>query len=245
MPLRDHFRSPVNDSHTWGELHGIWPAEIVRQLTTLLPTGYRAGPNLHLGSPFAVDVSTYNLDSRDPDAPAQGGTATLTALAPTLTVETEFADQDEFEVRVYDAERGRQLVAAIEIVSPSNKDRPEARDLFAGKVGALLQQGVSVTLVDLVTIRQASLYAAVLDLYGRSDPALGPTPPPLYAVTLRTRKPLGRRGRRPRPRLDAWFYPMAVGQPLPTVPLWLTEELRVMLPLDTSYEETCRVLQIA
>jgi hypothetical protein len=39
MPLHDHFRSPVNDTHSWDEVHGGWPGEIVRHLTTLLPAG--------------------------------------------------------------------------------------------------------------------------------------------------------------------------------------------------------------
>ncbi|MBO0700395.1 MAG: hypothetical protein J2P46_18500, partial [Zavarzinella sp.] len=68
-------------------------------------------------------------------------------------------------------------------------------------------------------------------------PQLAPTPPRLYAVTLR-----GRRPPKGRLRLDAWFYPMAVGEPLPTLPIWLAADLRVMLPLETSYQETCRIL---
>ncbi len=243
MPLRDHFRSPVNDTHSWDEVHGQWPGEIVRHLTTILPAGFRAAPRVHLGSAFEVDVSTYDLDSRNPDAdadPGDGGSGTLTALSPTLTVEADLSEQDEYEVRIYDAERGRQLVAAIEIVSPSNKDRPNTRDLFVVKVASLLQQGVCVSLVDLVSVRQANLYADLLDLLDRADPALSTTPPYLYGVTLRSRKPPRRR-----PLLDAWFYPMIVGQPLPTLPIWLSPDLRVMLPLETSYEETCRILGIA
>jgi hypothetical protein len=242
MPLRDHFRSPVNDTHSWDEVHGGWPMEIVRDLKTILPAGFRAAPKVRLGSPFEVYVSTYDLDSRDPDAaPAAGdGTAAQAAPSPTFTVEADLAEQDEYEVRVYDAERGRQLVATIEIVSPSNKDRPEARELLVGKVAALLQQGVCVSLVDLVTVRRANLYADLLSLLGHVDPDLAPTPPPLYAVTLRTRKPPDRPA-----RLEAWFYAMAVGQPLPTLPIWLTADLRVMLPLEPSYQETCRILGIA
>ena len=55
----------------------------------------------------------------------------------TLTLETELPDQDEYEVRIYDERHGRRLVAAIEIISPSNKDRPESRRAFVGKVAAL------------------------------------------------------------------------------------------------------------
>ena len=29
MPLRDHFRPPVENEHSWDELHGMWPAVIV------------------------------------------------------------------------------------------------------------------------------------------------------------------------------------------------------------------------
>jgi hypothetical protein len=161
-------------------------------------------------------------------------------LSPTLTVEADLSEQDQYEVRIYDTNRGRQLVAAIEIVSPSNKDRRDSRELFVGKVASLLQQGVCVSLVDLVSIRQANLYADLLRLLGRADPALATTTPNLYAVTLRSRKPP-----KHKQLLDAWFYPMLVGQPLPTLPIWLTSELRVMLPLETSYEETCRILGIA
>jgi hypothetical protein len=47
------------------------------------------------------------------------------------------------------------------------------------------------------------------------------------------------------PKLETWAYPLSVGQPLPTLPLWLSEELAVSLDLEASYEETCRVLRIA
>jgi len=241
MPFRDHFRSPVNDTHSWDELHGGWPMEIVRHLNAILPVGFRSGPKVYLGSPFEVDVSTYDLDSRDPDMkPTSGGTATLTALSPTLTVEAELSEQDEYEVRIYDTERGRQLVAAIEIVSPSNKDRPAARTAFLGKIVSMLQQGVCVSLVDPVSVRHTNFYAELLNLLGRTDPSLATPPPHLYAVTLRTRKPPKRKT-----LLDAWFSPMIIGQPLPTLPIWLTPDLHVMLPLETSYEETCRILRIA
>ena len=79
---------------------------------------------------------------------------------------------------------GRRLVAAIEIVSPSNKDRPDSRETFVAKVAGLLQKDVCVSIIDLVTIRQFNLYADLLELLGQDDPQLTPTPPNIYAVTL-------------------------------------------------------------
>ncbi|MCI0457117.1 MAG: DUF4058 family protein [Gemmataceae bacterium] len=244
MPLRDHFRSPVNDKHTWDELHGMWPAMIVRQLFDILPAGYVAAPGVHLGKAFEIDVSAFEEDEprgiKPTPGSGNGGVATAAPPEPTLTLETDLSEQDEYEVRIYDAERGRQLVAAIEIVSPSNKDRPENRRAFVAKVAVLLQKDVCVSVVDLVTIRQFNLYADLLELVGGADPQLGPTPPHLYSVTIRTRK-------RPPKRslLDLWYYPMTLGQPLPTLPIWLDADLRVLLPLEPGYEETCRLLHIA
>jgi hypothetical protein len=37
---------------------------------------------------------------------------------------------------------------------------------------------------------------------------------------------------------------MELGQPLPTLPIWLDVDLGVFLHLETSYEDTCRVLHI-
>jgi hypothetical protein len=242
MPLRDHFRPPLDNRRSWDELHGQWPAMIVQHLFDILPEGYVAAPGVHLGAAFEIDVSAYEQDGEPrADAPAAAGVAPApwSAPNPTLTLETDLPEQDEYEVRVYDARRGRQLVAAIELVSPSNKDRPESRRAFVAKATTLLQQDVCVSIVDVVTVRQFNLYADLLALIGKSDPALGAEPPHLYAVTLRGRKRL-----RKRPLLDTWFYPLVLGQPLPTLPLWLSEDLSVSLDLEASYEDTCRVLRI-
>ena len=48
-----------------------------------------------------------------------------------------------------------------------------------------------------------------------------------------------------RPRLENWAYPLEVGRPLPTLPLWLDEDMVIALDLEASYEDTCRVLRIA
>lgn len=138
----------------------------------------------------------------------------------------------------HDQSRARQLVAAVEIVSPANKDRAENRRAFVTKCAALLQQGVSVSLVDLVATRNFNLYTELLALLDRSDSAFVRNFAAIYAVTCRCRKISEI------PKLELWAYPLAVGQPLPKLPIWLSEDQNVMLDLDSSYEETCRVLRI-
>src|SRR5262249_25485458 len=152
------------------------------------PPRYAAEPRVPLGSFFEIDVASYEGDERaaraSETAAGQGGVATAVWAPPqpTLAIATDLPDQDEYEVLVYDTKHQRRLVAAVEIVSPANKDRPEHRRVFVAKCAALLRQHVSVAIVDLVTTRQFNLYGDLLDLIGHTDPSLVPEPPPLYAA---------------------------------------------------------------
>ena len=93
-------------------------------------------------------------------------TAVRAPAQPSVAVETTSPDYDEYEIRIFDARRGRHLVAAIEIVSPANKDRPEHRNVFVAKCVSLLQKGVAVSIVDLVTVRHFNLYVELLAVIG-------------------------------------------------------------------------------
>ena len=57
MPLRDHFRPPLDNAHSWEELHGAWPSTIAYRLNDLLPPQYRSGVKIHLGSAVEIDVA--------------------------------------------------------------------------------------------------------------------------------------------------------------------------------------------
>src|SRR5687768_8618890 len=107
MSLRDHFHPPLDHKHSWDELHGPWPAMIVLQLSDILPEGYVAAPSVHLGGAFEIDVSTYEQhDSSAPGPTVRAGGVVIEPWAPpapTFTHETDLPEQDEYEVRVYDA----------------------------------------------------------------------------------------------------------------------------------------------
>ncbi len=129
-------------------------------------------------------------------------------------------------------------MAAIELVSPANKDRPDKRNAFVGKCAALLRNGVAVSIVDLVTIRQFNLYAELMTFLGHPDPTLGSEPPAVYAASCRWLR------KDERAVLQTWSHALAVGRPLPTLPLWLTGDCYVPLDLEKSDEQTCEDLSI-
>jgi hypothetical protein len=238
MPLREHFRPPLANSAPWEELHGQWAAVIVQQLRTSLPPGYVAGPKVHAGSQVEIDVAAYERDEGRAGFAAgdeTGGLATAAWIAtPVVSVETELPEYDEYEVRVYDARQGRRLVAAIELVSPANKDRPETRNAFVGKCAALLHSGVAVSIVDLVTTRQLNLYAELMAFVGHPDATMNVHSRYLYAASCRWVRGESKA------RLDSWSEPLVCGQPLPKLPLWLAPALVVPLDLERSYEQACR-----
>ncbi len=135
MPLRDHFRPPVSDRSSWEAVHGGWPMVIVQQLVRTLPERYIAEPRVHLGAEFKVNIAAYEeVSSYRADANSVATPTTWAATQPTLTLETELADSDEYEVRVYDTRHNRRLVAAVELISPSNKEPSKAQGAICVQV---------------------------------------------------------------------------------------------------------------
>src|SRR5262249_17076010 len=162
----------------------------------------------HAGAGVEIEMSTQEQagSAARPNGPA---TATLPARvwtppAPALTVPAVFAD--DFEVRVFNTDTGPRLVAVIELVSPRNKDRPEARRAFAVKCASYLHQGISLILVDIVTERHANLHQEVMQLLPAGSPSQLLAGVSLYAVAYR---PIRREDRE---EIDIW--PEALAAPL-------------------------------
>jgi hypothetical protein len=208
------------------------------RLNELLPPEYRSGVKIHLGSVVEVDVGTFELDaSHEVESASPSGDLAWEAAHPTLLLETDELTPPEYEVQVYDVSGARRLVAAVEIVSPRNKDRTEARDAFVSKCHAFLQQDVCVVIVDPVTMRSVNLYGELARRIGAKPSAAGEEL--MYAVSCRSRSAQGRY------RVEAWEHALEVGAPLPTLPLWISESQYVPLELERTYEDTCRGLRIA
>ena len=221
MPLRDHFRPPLSVWRHWHSFHNGWAYSIAADLNTRLPERYFAEANVQFG--IEIDVAAF--EETDGGPRAMGG---WTPPAPSSTVALPMLT-DLVEIAVYNGEGGPELAGAIELVSPSNKDRPAHRDAFVAKCRTYLQRGLGLVIVDVVTDRIADLHAQLLRALD-ADPE--PAASPLYAASYR---PVERDGC---PQLDLWREPLGVGDPLPTLPLWLPGALCLPVDLDASYHRT-------
>src|SRR5262245_35176366 len=151
MPLLNHFEPPLVDERPWEGFHSYWAGALVHHLNkAILSAEYIAIPQVKMGSSVDVDVATLQEGNglSSPSAGANGGVATAIYAPPhpPLSFSVDFGDLDLFEIQVR-RERGLKLVAAIELVSPGNKDRPAHRDAFVRKCATYLQERVGVVIV--------------------------------------------------------------------------------------------------
>lgn len=236
MPLHDHFRPPLSVTRPWEGVHSAWATMIAQALNRVLPPEYVALPQVSRGPAVEIDVAALEMTG-----PAAGGApeSRWAPEAPAWSLAVDWAERDLFEVRVIDVRGGPRLAGAIELISPANKDRPAARQAFAGKCAGLLRQGVGLVIVDAVTTRHHDLHRELLGLLELDAPAgdRDPAAPPLYAVAYRTVAEQSS-------RLDVWPHDLHVGAALPTLPLWLAPDLAVPVNLDAAYAAACEMLRI-
>jgi hypothetical protein len=203
----------------------------------LLPSEYHAISLIKRGQEVEIDVAT--LHGSSPRTASSGsGVAVWAPPQPSATIPVAFPEEDLFEVQVIRRFGGARLRAAVELVSPSNKDRPSSRHAFAVKCASYLYQGIAVVIIDVVTERSANLHAEVLRLLQSNGEPAWQSPTELYAVAYRV---TGADAVRP---LETWREALAVGMALPTLPLWLEPDLSVPLQLEESYQAACRSLRI-
>jgi hypothetical protein len=236
VPLLDHFHPPLSPRRHWESFHVNWAGAIADALNeSLLPEGYFAEEHAQLGPWVEIDVATFT-DSKSA-RPRAGGTATLPPRAwvppaPTLVVPAAFPDA--FEVLVFEDEGGTRLVAAIELVSPGNKDRAGHRQAFAVKCASYLCRGISLILIDIVTSRRANLHNEVMQVLGHEEALRLPAETVLCGVAYR---PVVREGQE---QIEIWPSPLEIGQPLPTLPLALNAEMAVPIDLEATYMAACQ-----
>lgn len=232
MPLLDHFHSPLLGQRHWEGFHGWWAAALASSLNEdLLPAEYFAEFQVTVGTRVEVDVATFSEEGQVAESvSAQAGTAVETRIwappAPDAVLPAVFPD--DFEVQVYSNAAGPTLVAAIELVSPGNKDREETQRAFAAKCAAYLQRGIGLMVVDIVTSRHANLHHELMKMLGQTALTSSSTAS-LYATAYRPAR------REERNEIDLWRKSLALGQSLPMLPLAIRGFGCVPIDLEATY----------
>jgi hypothetical protein len=237
VPLLDHFHPPLSERRPWESFHTTWASALADVLNRdVLPPGYIALETVYAGAAVEIDVATLTDQAAGAATDGGGSTATVKrtvwtpASAPVLL---PAVFPPTCTVEIVATEGGRTLVAAVELVRPGNKDRPGKRRLFAAKCATYLSRGVGLIVMHVVTSRQGNLHNDLIDLLGLDAALRMPAEHSLYGVAYR---PLGAGGDG---RIETWPCALAVGRPLPTLPLSLEAEHCVALDLEAGYTEAC------
>ena len=228
MPLNDHFHPPLSQRRSWTSFHASWATYIAEDLNERLPPRYFAAALAKFG--IEIDVATGD-ESGGTSLSSHSSGDTWSPSPPSLVVPFAIT-ADIVEVQIFHDEGGAELAGAIELVSPSNKDRPESREAFVAKCAAYLDQGSGLTIVDVVTERRANLHQLLLTRVSPDAPDEGSST--LYAVAYRPVK------RDKITSLEIWHENLALGQSLPTLPLWLRGGICLPVNLEATYETTIR-----
>ena len=224
MPIHDWRRVRVNRFH---DFHQSWTIVICNALNAgQLPPGYFAMIEQQTGRTEA-DVITLDLNPPAGGAP-MGGLA-IAAAPPkarfvTRSEATLYARKaNQITVRHPDGD----VVAVIEIVSPGNKDSRYAIQAFARKAVEFLYAKVNLLIVDLFPPgpRDPQGIHKVIWDHIHEEPFQLPPDKPLtvaaYAVDS---------------EIVAYVEPVAVGDPLPDMPIFLTGDRYVPCPLEATYQ---------
>jgi len=232
MPIHDWTRVEAGIFH---HFHHGWIEEIQRALNAgLLPDDYYALAEQHAGG-FGPDVLTLKGPSGDPQASpprhtAQGTGTGLLAAPPRvrITAETdlEFYRRKQSTVTVRHVSDD-SVVAMVEVVSPGNKSGRRALQAFLDKAGQVLESRIHLLVLDLHppgSLDPEGLHGALWEhLTGEEFHA--PRDKRLTLASYQSAE-----------SLRAYVEPVAVGDTLPSMPLYLEPRAYVEVPLDPTYQ---------
>lgn len=235
MPIHDWTRVKAATFHNF---HVLWTSSITIRLNNgLLPSGYFAMAEQIVGRPEADVVAVEARSNGHPSGGGSRGGIAVAAARPRTTFVIPLAEER------YAAKANRiavhhelgDVVAVIEIVSPGNKDSYHALRSFREKASDLLRAGVNLLVIDLFPPGNRDpqgIHKAIWDEI--TD----------YPFELPPGKRLTLASYQARPIMTAYVEPVAVGDPLPDMPLFLDEEWYVNVPLEATYAATWKGLPV-
>jgi hypothetical protein len=231
MPIHDWTRV---DAGLFHDFHQDWTIELCRALNAgRLPPEYGALTDPQVSDPIP-DVITLNQRPKDPGRHAPAGWLNAATAPPKARFVVELKEdiyaQRANRIRIQD--RHGEVVAIIEIVSPGNKSSRNALRAFVRKASDLIWQGIHLLVVDLFPPSERDpqgIHKAIMDEIG-DRPFELPADKPLTVAAYQAV-----------PTKTAYVEPVAVGDELPELPIFLTEYDYVPAPLEATYRASWAV----
>jgi hypothetical protein len=229
MPMHDWTRVAAGIFHAF---HHDWITEIARALNNgLLPNDYYALPEQQAAG-FGPDVLALQSPSAKEGeaAAASSDTATLIRTRPKsqfhAETDAEFYRRKKSSIAVRHIS-GDRIVAMLEVISPGNKASRHALRAFVDKACELLEHRIHLLLIDPFppTLRDPNgIHAAIWEEV-QDKPFALPEKKPLTLVAYECG-----------PTTQAHIQTLAVGDPLPDMPLYLEPDGHVLVPLESTYQ---------
>jgi hypothetical protein len=200
----------------------------------VLPPEYIALEQIHSGTALEIDIGTFT-DATSNSPSSNGGnlaTAVRTVWTPASSPKILPADfPPSCTIEIHTTEGGRTLVAAIELVSPGNKDRAVKRRMFGAKCATYLSKGIGLIVIDVVSSRKGNLHNEMIDLVGWDQSLKMAGEESLYCVGYRPLR------EQQTGRIETWPMVLEIGESLPTMPLSLHAELCLAVEFEAAYLE--------
>jgi hypothetical protein len=228
MPIHDWMRVDAGIFH---DFHRGWTVALSHALNTGgLPPHYFAilQPT---GNGPVPDVVTWKGRSRASDEPTSPPGVSA-AEVPPRTRFVRSAEPDAYARRadrIAIAHRLGQVVAIIEIVSPGNKNNRNGLRSFVQKARELLDNGIHLLVIDLFPPSERDpqgIHKAIWDEF-LEEPFELPADKPLTLAAYSAG-----------PVKMAYVEPVAVGDLLPEMPIFLEPDRYVPAPLEATYQAT-------
>jgi len=225
MPVHDWNRVDPGIFH---DFHHEWISVTRRELNRILRGSDYYALAEQIVSGFGPDVLTLKLPGNEPEVPLPRDSSMSVMVAPQSKIAIQSAPgwyTNRKKSVVVRHVSDHRVVAVLEIVSPGNKTSQWAISAFTSKIQSLLTSQIHVSFVDVFppTARAPQgLHPIVWEDAGGDCFAFDPAQPLLSAAYVAV-------------EYRAYLDPFAIGEPLPSLPVFLTPFEHITVDMETTY----------
>jgi hypothetical protein len=234
MPVHDWTRV---DDGTYHDFHNAWIIHLKEALNGgVLPKNYYAQSEQH-SLEYVADVLTLHVPSETSSGPAPTGGVSVLDVPPKVARRLQMQPPYDVLRKTLSIRRtsGHRIVALIEILSPGNKGSRRKVQLFVNKATDTIRHGCHLLTVDLFPPTKHAprgMHGAIWEHWFEEEFDL-PKGKPLTLSSYESRR---------HEPVEAWLEPLAVGDVLTDMPLFLREDYYVNIPLQATYDQAFRGL---